>query len=318
MKILTVYDHYPVCGGKYITEALQRLGHDTRSWGRAMGSQIWGMHVSARHAHHPTYFGDEAEGFMPDLVLVVDSQPDLQSCRSWPLMSHVPQHVPFAVYGLDNHVRRYGAPGIDHYFFAHKFPSINDMTAQNITWLPCGYDSSFAAGAVPWAERPYDVVLCGVLYPRREAIVRYLERSGFKVATQLGVFGEQYATMHHNARIALNISANYDLPMRVFEGVALGCVVLTDRIPDMWQVLPSEAAGIYEDLSAVHEQSPFRRRAIWEASDPIRMVQLAGHIINTHHEPFDTSWLVHHTWEERAGTIVKWAEREIDRRRAAA
>jgi len=43
MRVLVVCIHYPVASGRYMVDALKRMGHDVRSIGPSTGAQIWGM-----------------------------------------------------------------------------------------------------------------------------------------------------------------------------------------------------------------------------------------------------------------------------------
>ena len=223
------------------------------------------------------------------------------------------EDIPFVVYGVDNHVRNYNLPWhadseVAHYFLAHKWPSKVDMDAENVTWLPCGYDSSFVPSPIPWPERKWDVLLCGVLYPQRATILNRLAAAGLKVHHALGAIGGDYVRLHHDARIALNVSANYDLSQRIFETAALGCGVLTDRIPDMWEVIGAGRIGTETDIAGnLSGHTP--AYPIWEVAAPDRFVSVARHMLGSPPEASAQTWLRPHTWEARLGTLIAcWGE----------
>lgn len=282
MKILLAYIHYPVCSGRYVKDALQRLGIDVKSVGYSTGDQIWNMKVSARHTHHPDgALTATFPNWTPDLVIVMES--------AWAYHHPVYASVPHVIYGMDNHVRDYRQDGIAHYFLAHNAPSIMDMSADDVTWLPCGYDPvAFTPSPIPFAERAFDVALVGVMYIERIQIMDKMREAGLKVAQYTGLLYDEYASVYHNSKIALNVSAKGDLNQRIFETSALGCIVLTDECKDLDDITDRSftAVMIYKSPSD----------AIKKAKVLVKLEPLAH----------DTAWLKSHTWDERATVIIKW------------
>jgi len=278
MRILLAYIHYPICSGRYVKDALMRLGHDVKSCGYSTRDQIWGMKVSGRWSHHPDApLAEAIPSWKPDLIIILESQ--------WSF--HHPYYAdsPHVIYGMDNHVRDYTQAGIEHYFLAHNEPSIMDMTQDNTTWLPCGYDPvAFTPSPIPIAERTFDVSLIGMMYEERVEIAERLIAEGFKTRFLTGLLYDEYAAVYHQTRIALNVSIKGDLNQRIFEGAALGCVVLSNPCAD---------------LKAMTANSVFQ----YESHDDI--VTFVEHYLK---EPFaaDFEWVTDHTWDNRAQVIVEW------------
>jgi len=284
MKILMAYIHYPVCSGRYMKAAFKRAGHDVKSVGYSTLNNIWGMKVSARHNHYSDGALDTVfPNWVPDVVVVMES--------AWAYHHPSYQGVPHVVYGVDNHVRDYRQARIDHYFLAHDSTSIMDVSADDVTVLPCGYDpEAFKASPFDFEERKFDVALVGVMYPERVQMVEMMRDAGLSVAAYTGLLYDEYAGVYRQARYALNISAAGDLNQRIFETAALGCVVLTHPIDDLETVDYPDGAiqffGSADDAIDIAKQTP---------------------TVKT-----DTAWLDAHTWDARAKTIVSWVEDTYD------
>ena len=153
MRILVVCEHYAVCSGRYMVDALRRLGHDVRHIGTNHGNVIWGMSVDEKY----TWLAELPEkGWKSDLVIYADAH------MVWERYGDG-LHV---VCGVDNHVRDYRQYQADHFFLAHGHGL--RMGESDVTWLPCGYDPAvFRPSPIPWAARAYDIAHIGVLYNTR-------------------------------------------------------------------------------------------------------------------------------------------------------
>lgn len=284
MKILLSYIHYPVCSGRYVKDALLRLGHDVKSVGYSTRDQIWGLRVDAKYSHFADGALDEVfPDWTPGLVIVMES--------AWAYHHPVYGAVPHVVYGVDNHVRDYRQDGIAHYFLAHDASSIMDMKADDVTWLPCGYDPSFTPSPIPFDERQYDVTLIGVMYEARVKVIDAMIKAGLKVQMGTGLLYEEYAQAYHNSRIALNVSAKGDLNQRIFETSALGCVVLSDAVEDL-EAIDFKGVSVFKSLKGAISQA----KKIASQPQPV--------IYNT----------VPHTWDERAKVIVHWYQSTYEKK----
>lgn len=278
MRALLVYIHYPVSSGEYIKRAFQRLGHDVRSIGPSSGNNIWGMVVDFRHSRYPDgHLTAHWSDWTPDLIIVCDS--------AWAYHHPVYQSVPHIVWGVDNHVVDYRQAGIAHYFLAHNAVSVMDMSAPDVTWLPCATDPEwFTPSPIAWADRVYDVAIVGVMYEGRVQAVTALRDAGLNVFAGMGLLYDDYAAVYHNARIALNVSSNHDLSQRIFETAAMGCAVLTDTIPDL-DAIESYPIFQYGDVKEVVRKA----KAILKEAPPV-----------------DGKWTWEHTYDMRAKEVVAW------------
>jgi hypothetical protein len=285
MKILVACICYPVASGRYLYDAFKRLGHDVRVIGDSTGNQIWGMSVDPKY----TWASDGGltahwDDWRPDVIVIAES--------AWAYHSPYYHDVPHVIYAADNHVRIYRQYGVYRYFVCHNAPSLMDMSAPDVEWMPGAYDPVwFTPSPIPWAERPYDVCMIGVLYPQRVELLNALAAAGLKVFAGTGLLFDQYRDAYHNSRISLCASANHDLAFRIFETAAMGCAVLSDPLPDL------------EALDA---------KNVWTYGDVDSAVEIAKGILK--HAPKDTydavgqslAWAAPHTWDARAQRIVDW------------
>lgn len=293
MRVLVLCIHYPVASGRYMADALRRMGHDVKTVGPSTGADIWGIKVDPKYIWEP----DSPGGWEPndvDLIIVMDSAIDLKRGT---------RTEPIVVYGVDNHVRTYDHVEADHLFLAHAHGF--RMGEENVTWLPCAYDPEwFTPSPIAWADRQYDAALAGVMYASRlELIHEVLQTPNIHVAYGTGAIYDQYRDVHHNARVSLVRSAAGDVAQRVWETAAMGCLVLMDDCPDC------------EALELVDGVNCLIYRSTAEAVDKLRWVM-------AHPDEAEAiaqagqAWAEPGTWDARAQVIIDWVEQRNAPRRA--
>lgn len=280
VKVLVSAIHYPVASGRYILEALRNIGVEAYSDGPSTGNVVWGT----SYPRADPWLPDVPEDFHPDLVIVADSDNlILDSSRQFK------EHCPIVVYGVDNHVRYYRRPWIEHYYVGHYAPSIHKY-AEDTTWLPCATSTSYKRSAIPWGERKFDVALVGMPYPHRVRAIEALQRENITVFAAVGLFADDFALAYHNARIALSISAKGDLAQRVFETAALGNVVLSDDVEDLKKIGRGPVFTFSDERDMVEKAKSLLEMSTETAEDHI------GHSV---------AWASAHTWEERVKRILE-------------
>lgn len=146
--------------------------------------------------------------------------------------------IPRVFWGIDSHrpsKRRFHRAildDFDHIFLAQKDDvPVYRQWHPNVQWLPLAAASDQHRDL--GLTRDLDVVFVGSLDPSRHLDrVRLLERLSrrFRVHCQENVWGEDMARLFSRARIVFNKSVGGDLNMRVFEAMACGAMLLTDRI----------------------------------------------------------------------------------------
>lgn len=295
MKLLLVYEHYPVCLGRYITDAFQRLGVDVRHVGyqRSLANTGWGVDVDAKYNWIPD--GDLRafwEDWTPAAIVLCDTA--LVGWRHWRYTD-----VPMVCWTVDNHVRNIRQDGVLHYFLAHYHGQAQPVKEQDESWLPCAFDpEAFQPSQIEWNEREYDVCLVGVQYPRRQRLVSMLRSAGLKVFAGTGLVYDEYQAAYANSRISLCVSANDDLAQRVFETAAIGCHVLTDRVAD---------------LADDYTNGKLKLSGFSVYTDDERCVERAKALITTDAaEAQGATYALQqivwqkHKWDDRAAIVLNW------------
>lgn len=239
MRILTVYIHYAVSSGTFLTRALRRLGHDVRSLGPSTGQHIWGIEIPAEYVQRadisnawstgqlfPTVLDLDCldmGGWQPELIITSDSAYTITGRAACP-------HVLLA---MDNHCRNYRnleAEGaiFDAMFMAHSWGA--RIGEPNVYWLPPGYDPETHTDL--HQEREMDVVLVGYPYQERMEMRTAFVASGLRCLFAVGLVWDHYNTAYNKSKVAVVKSVKGDLPQRFLENMAQGCCVLSDRIED--------------------------------------------------------------------------------------
>ncbi len=171
-------------------------------------------------------------GIRPDLFLYVDSGP----------ISYLPRRIeqlacPTAAYLIDVHLgpklRRPLAALFDYVFVAQRdyVDAYRTSPRQHVEWLPLACDPQIHRAS----ERPriYDVGFVGHIgstYDRRTEMLAALD-ARFKLNDYRRPYSrEEMATIYGQSRIVFNSAIRGDLNMRVFEAMASGAMLVTDRI----------------------------------------------------------------------------------------
>jgi hypothetical protein len=166
----------------------------------------------------------------PDLVLFIDSPG-----RAFPVGLERLE-CPTACYLIDVHqglhVRMFYAPFFDYVFSAQKDYVAHFLEAghEQSHWLPLACDPEVHRSRN--LPRCYDVGFVGNLSASTER-----ERMFSLLASrfQMNDFRRRYAkedigTIYSQAKTVVNVAVNGDLNMRVFEAMAAGALLITDRI----------------------------------------------------------------------------------------
>jgi hypothetical protein len=277
MNILILANHYPVASGRYVRDALRRLGHTVYTDGLVMGTRVWGLTLPPWTEWTPE---PPPSIRLMDLVIVMDSDPAiLNAAESYRV------DAPVVVWGVDNHVRDYRRQWFDHYYLAHLHPSIMPWL-PDMTHIPCGYDPVlFTPSPIPFAERRYDVAILGVMYLDRLRAVDELRGQGLKVIAGCGLVGESYVQAHHDSRVALCLPATNDVAMRVMECAAMGNLVMTPWLPDFQKLRPR---GLYLVRAGV------------PLADQVRDA-----MTQAEHIPEAQAWAANYTWDKLALQVLE-------------
>lgn len=286
MKLLILAIHWPVASGRYIADALRRMGHDVRTAGPVPEppNAIWGGQVDERYIWTPAL---PEEDWEPDAVILADSNMGVDRATD--------TLCAWVVYGVDNHVRDYKQfDGIaDHLFLAHGHGA--RIGESDVTWLPCGHDPAVFTPGPAWGKRQYDAALLGVIYDTRAELL-YALREGVpdaRLAYGTGAVYDQYAAVYQDARISLVRSVAGDVAQRVWETAAMGCLLVMDECPDCAALglMDGENCLLYHDTAGAVEKV---RWALANEKEATRIAK-AGQ-----------KWATPGTWDTRMQVIVDW------------
>lgn len=296
-RILVAAIHYPIASGRYIARALRRMGYDVKTVGPYTGRDVWGMTLPEGSEWKPDIGMDYVEGdeklasltahadsfseWLPDLLITADAH----FTYTGEILS-----IPHVVYGVDNHVRDYRHGDFDHLFLAHS--NGYRIGEENITWLPCAYDPEWHTVTTPWNQRKYHAAMVGVMYQDRFLIVQGLSQH-LRVIAGAGAIMEAYRDLYNQSLISICKSIKGDMAQRVFETAAMGCLILSDRVPDMEKLgmvdgvhyvgYDTPADAVSKALEIVNDWEPERVKAMIDAS---------------------LEWVKPHTWDARCQVIL--------------
>ena len=307
-NVLLEYIHYPVCSGRWIRRALDDMEWSARSIGKCTGNDLWGMQFD--NVHLPRL---PEPDWTPDVIIVTDGNQEVLRNRN--LEEKYPD-TPIVVWGLDNAIFEYNYKQeqrrVDHYFWAHRWPCAFPFSDDE--WLPVGFAPHlFSPSPIPWAERAHDCAFAGQMYWGRQILQHRIYRArpiitaDFCMATP-----EVMARVYHNARVSLNWSGAADLSQRVFETLATGNRIVSDEMPDWYDVM-SRWGGEAEDHVVFTQPSRLENTVRW-----------AAHSSTAIEAP--TEWLKNHTWEARlrsmfdtllGKSLIDSGNAEIDTRQAS-
>lgn len=292
MNILIVCQHWPLCTGRYLTNAFRKLGHDVKHIGSTKGGET-GMSEKRypQYAWNPQgdwdmYWAD----WTPDVVLYVETLFPYWRHKHY---SDVP-HMQYNTAGPMDDVM----PDIQHTFTAVSWGGIWDKT-DAVTWLPCAVNPAFKPSPIPWHERTWDVALVGRLDSDRMPLLERLNDAGFKVYWDCGPIYDDYVNIYHDARMGLVQTVRRTVPCRVFEMPALGVLGLSPWYPE-YEKLGVRGYVYFDDqrpieLPAIVERTLLRYEMDYDRWDKSEK---------------DRQWSQQHTWNQRAQQIMEVLERE--------
>ena len=223
----------------------------------------------------------------PDIIIIMDDSKDLYK-QKLPYNSEIPT----VVYGVDAAVidYKYNAADrhIDHFFLSCYTNCVQDIEADDCSFLPCGYcHHTFIESDISYKERKFDCSLIGALYLRRASILNRLYRSKLKTYYLNGLSQSQTNLIYNNSRVSVNMSGANEVSQRIFETLASGCYVLSDELTDL------ERLGVPEDY--IHQST------INDFVDQAK--KLAG---RDDTPQYPAEWLEKQTWSARFDTILEW------------
>ena len=235
-------------------------------------------------------------------------------------MNYLPQGIEEAPcrtawWAIDSHLHARDEGGW-HFAYAPRFDlvlvaqkdHVGDYRARGCRaeWLPLACDPGVHHRFGPETGRDLDLVFVGNVLPIHARRRRLLDRlrARFALVERQGVWREDMARLFARAKIVFNCSLAGDLNMRVFEGLASGALLLTDRVENGLATLfgPDEHLALYDDDSLEREVER------WLANRALReQVAARGQALV----------LRHHTYLHRMRELVRLAMAVPTARRGA-
>lgn len=154
--------------------------------------------------------------------------------------------VPTVLYGTDPHALNY-APYYQEYDYFFSAQKQSETSCPGAIWVPLAFDPEVHRrdNMIMPEDRPIDVCFVGVMgespaqssnpYWQRYRAVHALSEQ-FNTFYQQGLIFEECTAQYNQAKISYNWSSSWDLPMRLWEGAAYGCCVVTNRLPYLEEV----------------------------------------------------------------------------------
>ena len=250
MRIVVSYLAYPLSMATYFIRALQRRD-DVELFRVAPFTGTWipwskpgqdprlGMNLPSKYLDPPEIALPQSMAQMhvhPEMLadkLPKDIDLFLQIDAGWHFSVRPPGKV-VALIETDPHVlkRWYDLPKSYSDF---TFCMQSNYMEKDEIFLPYAYDPTvhYPIKTLYPHEKEYDVCLVGLLYPQRAALIDKLRSDGLSVFYDIGLIMDEYREVYNKSKIALSWSTLQDLPARVWEGMAMGLPVVTNRVPDL-------------------------------------------------------------------------------------
>jgi hypothetical protein len=241
MNILMAYKHYPVSMALYFKRAFKRLGFNVFSVGECTGNRIPDWRSNPRF---PKKYIDEPDinlnkpfwgkgiprsieeiikrakekGFNPDILIQFGGR----LLAGYSSIKHL-------FYGTDSHWFSYEGDkeAVDYFFIAHPGKYL-----RGGIWLPYGADHSMVDKCL---ERKIDVVFVGVISPERKAMLKKI-KGRFNTKYKEGIIFDEYVVFCNQGKIGFVKTSRGDIPIRVFETMAMGNLLLMDKVYGMDQL----------------------------------------------------------------------------------
>lgn len=227
-RVMLLYKEHYYTTAKYFRKAFRELGYEVMTAGPGQGA-VGGLELP-HDAFMPDVIEAMSEEQRPQLVFYVDVNLEPQfrprglDRLEMPTVGYfIDSHL-----NLADHLSRAGQ--FDHVAVSHGqyLQAFEQHGIRNVFHLPCSADPEvFHPVAV---QRERDVVFVGHtgVHPRRVELLKGLaERFDLHQDRQ---FFEACAEAFSRGHLVFNCSLNGDLNMRVFEAMAAGSLLVTDRL----------------------------------------------------------------------------------------
>ena len=235
MKILIHGRAFPVAMWRFFDWAFRDLGHEVISVGCYNGDWIpWGGGMNLGYDFPPDIQIPEMESYpLSDVLNKLPWTPDMILQASDVTYLYGPSNgIPNVILATDPHAVDYIPRLKDASHFACMQECyLNKYDFKNKFWIPYAYSENIHKNLR--LERDIDVSCIGLQYDTRVNVMGELDRLGYKVSFGIGKVYDEYVDMYNRSKIAFVATSKDDLPARFWEGLAMGCCVVTNHVPDL-------------------------------------------------------------------------------------
>lgn len=233
---------FPVAMWRWFDWGLRDLGYNVFSVGNYDEGRIpWGPEFNyPQYAFSPDHQIPEGDYPIDAVLKEIDFKPDviIQAADTVFLTGKAP--CKNVIIETDPHCVDY-TPRLQ--YADHVFCMQDCYKKPGQTWLPYAYYPPVHR-YISDTHIEYDVVFSGLQYDKRKETLEKMKQSGLNVLTTLGLIYDEYVRAYSSGRIAFNWSSKNDLPARFWEGMAMGRLVLTNKVPDL-ALLPHLKDGVH-------------------------------------------------------------------------
>lgn len=240
--------------------------------------------------------------WMPDLVFAVSGGGAAMLTRTHDLP------CPTVFYSVDTwqcYMDYVEAPHYDIVFAGQRsyIPLLRATGSRHVFWLPLACDPE-CHRPMPDQSKHCDIVFVGgtskPVHHQRASLLNALSRQ-FTVEVFEGAYGEDMCRAFARGRLAFNHSSVEDVNMRIFEALAMGCALLTNR--------DSQVNGLFEwfedgrHLIVYDSERELLKKARQYAHDGVRLKTIG--------EAGRAQVLANHTYLHRVDTVLETVRRLI-------
>lgn len=250
LKILIHGRHFPVAMFRFFHWAFEDLGHEVFTVGPYSGGTIpWGNFFYPNHTFPPDYILPDTTISLHQVLSKIDFKPDMILQAGDTSYLDGLASVPNCILMTDPHVVNY----LPRFMSAtHVFNMQNFYMTRNQHWIPYAYYPGIHKRIESKKSIEFDVVFSGLQYEHRVKALEKMRENGLRVFSSLGLIYENYVDAYNQGLIAFNWSSKEDLPARFWEGLAMGRMVLTNRVPDLTELEFKEGVD-YVGFSTLEE-----------------------------------------------------------------
>lgn len=246
MRILFAFTAHRRTLNVYYARAARRLGHDVRTVGPWSDQESFGTHgrepdkrLTTRAVPDYAYSEIAIHDWQPDIVWLLEGGENLR-------ILDVPRDISFVHQSVEGAHMDWSRGITPHRYvnFTHQ-----GHREPDVTWLPYGFDRDEVRGFamleslsnvpphLPMADREYDCVQIGSPRPARAWLWEQLRKpKDVHCWFSPHLWGPAHFALYRNARSTFCNQTQDFLCPRVFDAMAMGCLLFSDRVPALLEL----------------------------------------------------------------------------------